>query len=345
MFRQKTLFVLGAGSSHEVHLPVGNTLKNHIAEKLNFRYDYSSRSQGDAKIMTALRQHAARKNLGYENVNPYIQRSLQLVGALPYAISIDNLLEAYQKDEISLVCGKLGIVRSILEAEQNSSLYFRDTHNETLKPDKVVGTWFIGFIKILTENVGVDDLETIFDNVSFLVFNYDRCLLRFLHAALQTYYSIDARRAETILSKVKILHPYGRVGKLPWESGDTVAVPFGSESVNLLPISEQIKTFTETSDDIRDIADIHGMVQNATTIVFLGFAFHKQNLEIMRTGLQNRTKHIYGTAFGISSSDIQVIYHQLQDILQPDDKKIKIEIQSNLKCADLINEYWRSLTQ
>jgi len=39
MFQPNTVFVLGAGASHEVGLPLGSELKRIIANKLDFEYD------------------------------------------------------------------------------------------------------------------------------------------------------------------------------------------------------------------------------------------------------------------------------------------------------------------
>jgi hypothetical protein len=39
MFKRQTLFVLGAGSSAEVGMPVGATLSRNIAGKMDIRFD------------------------------------------------------------------------------------------------------------------------------------------------------------------------------------------------------------------------------------------------------------------------------------------------------------------
>ena len=43
MFESKTVFVLGAGASHEVGLPVGSGLAEIISKKLDIRFTRSNR--------------------------------------------------------------------------------------------------------------------------------------------------------------------------------------------------------------------------------------------------------------------------------------------------------------
>ncbi len=178
------------------------------------------------------------------DINPYLHAAWKLRDALPLAISIDNLLDAYREDKWSEICGKLGIVSSILEAERLSKIYCRPTEMQKINLSQLSETWFTGFVKILTENVAKSEVSGIFENVAILSFNYDRCVEHYLHEALQVYYSLDANAVTTLMQTVKILHPYGSVGKLPWQES-ALRVPFGAERINILSPSKQIKTFNE----------------------------------------------------------------------------------------------------
>ncbi len=45
MFRSKTLFVVGAGASKEVNIPIGTELAEEIANLLYFEFDHFSKLQ------------------------------------------------------------------------------------------------------------------------------------------------------------------------------------------------------------------------------------------------------------------------------------------------------------
>lgn len=347
MFRSKIVFVLGAGASEEVGLPVGTSLKKKIARKLNIMIDRfgNQLDSGDQKILQALSQHILLPGRVRGDLESYLKVGRQLSGALPQAISIDNLLDAHWGSEQAEVCGKLGIVSSILEAERESKIYYDIHQQQKINFEKIGETWFVGFMRILTENVSVEEAGGVFENVDILSFNYDRCIEHYLHEGLQTYYGLNERKAALLMQSVKVIHPYGSVGRLPWQVPSyPLAVSFGSKNYNLLDVSKQIKTFGERVHEVEELGRIREIIQQAEIIVFLGFAFHRQNLELITPAKACKAKRIYATAYGISKSDCNVIQNELESMLKQKQKKAIIEFRNDLRCADLFNEYWRSLT-
>ena len=347
MFRSKTVFVLGAGASQEVGLPVGEELKKKIAQKIDIKFDDFGHRQtsGDHKIMDALWEHTKFPDGRRGDPNPHLHMSWKLSEALPLEISIDNLLDKHRGDKIAETCGKLGIVSSILEAEKASRLHYQPTNERKLNFSALSNTWFAGFVKILTEKVAKTEVGSLFDKVTFLSFNYDRCIEHFLHEALQVSYSLDAATITNLMKNLQILHPYGSVGKLPWqETNQLLNVPFGSDRSNLLAIAKQIKTFNESVHEDQEIKKIRDTIQNAEIIVFLGFAFHRQNIELISPPGECKAKRIYATAYGISKSGCDVIQGELESMLKQKKSKASIEFRNDLKCAGLFDEYWHSLT-
>jgi hypothetical protein len=178
MFKSKVLFILGAGASCEAKLPSGSELKITIGEKLNLQFDFGPRNlkDGDAQIFCALEKHCH----GDDELIKYLRAGKQYYGARHQAISIDNYLDAHQNDKYTILCGKLGIAKTILEAERRSLLYFDETKREKMNFANLENTWYGAFQKILTENVEKSNISKLFENVSFITFNYDRCLEHFL---------------------------------------------------------------------------------------------------------------------------------------------------------------------
>ncbi|MCP4585501.1 hypothetical protein, partial [Pseudoalteromonas sp.] len=117
-----TVFVIGAGASKEANLPTGRELKDKISRLLDIRFDYRQQKHGDYLVVNALRELVKGEDGRSDDINPYIHEAWHIRDALPQAISIDNFIDSQRGNEKIAICGKLAIVRSILEAEKNSIL-------------------------------------------------------------------------------------------------------------------------------------------------------------------------------------------------------------------------------
>ena len=338
-----TVFVVGAGASAEVNMPLGSELKTKIAQLLDIRFDNSRHVSGDAKIVQALRLFMQSK--GERDINPYLHACRRIAGAMPQAISIDNFLDAHVDDEKVVMCGKLAIVRAILESERRCNLYFERSRTHRFDFGRLETTWLNQFFQLLTENCRIDDLPQRLGKVTLIVFNYDRVVEHFLYHALQNYFGIDAGRAGELVFGMRILHPYGVVGKLPWAGGDPI-VAFGDNTQHdqLLENAQQIRTFTEGADpESSDIETIRGAMQTANRLVFLGFAYHKLNIELICAPSKSEVPpaDCYGTAFMISSSDCEVIESELRRLSGNGFARVSLR---DLSCAGLFAEFRRSLS-
>jgi hypothetical protein len=49
----------------------------------------------------------------------------------------------------------------------------------------------------------------------------------------------------------------------------------------------------------------------AHAVIFLGFAYHNQNMTLLRPAEPIKPKQIFGTAFGMSDADVEVVSHDL----------------------------------
>jgi hypothetical protein len=346
VFKNRTLFVVGAGASKEANLPIGAELKQQIGDKLNILFpDGYNQSSGDPRITQALRYYVKRK--GATDINPYRVAGVHIYEAMHQAISIDNFLDAHRDDEKIQLCGKLGIASCILEAERNSLLYVDDRNDRRLDYRELSKTWYGSFQQLLTENVFKSDIDTILENVSFITFNYDRCIEHFLAHSLSNYYRINFDEACRIVSKMTIQHPYGAVGRLPWQPKGGEAVDFGANTSieNLLNIAGQLKTFTERVEDEDALAAIRREMEEAHTVVFLGFSFGDTNMDLIKPGKESKAMRVYGTGKGISESDIKSVRGQLLSTFGKDPRHIGVEIRNDLTCAQLFGEYWRSISR
>lgn len=346
MFRSKTLFIVGAGASKEAGLPVGSELIESIAQKLDIRFDSAGhRTSGDKEISILLNQTRSRKQPLLEAKDYLLAASRIYRSMKETASSIDTFLDTHQDDPAIIACGKIAIASSILDAEAKSTMQFGESSDVPLA--KLSTTWYRGFFELLSNQIIKSKVDDIFDHVAFITFNYDRCIEHYLFHALMSYYHISEEESAQIINKrFTIIHPYGSVGRLPWQSGEERSVAFGEQSDrDLQAIAEKIYTFTEHLHDDKDLADMRGLVKKAKKIVFLGFAFHPQNMQLL--SVQNSmAKEVYATTYGMSDNDRKVVksliwYMAWYDA--PSEETPRINASDNLTCEGFFREYWRSI--
>jgi hypothetical protein len=338
----KTVFVVGAGASKEYGFPLGGDLIDQIAVKLDFKMDdFHMISKIDSTIHNAY-PALAMENYRNNDINPYLRAAKTIVGAMPQSISIDNFIDTHRGNKDIEMCGKLGIALCILNAEAKSSLRVGRVDGDKLDFKKLKQTWITSFFKLLSENCQIDDIKERLSKVAFIVFNYDRCIEHYLYYALQSYYAITPKQAAELVNTIEIYHPYGSLGKLRWQDRNG-GVSFGEDvaSHDLVRIIGRLKTFTEEMESV-EIGILRKQLAEASKIIFLGFAYHQQNLDLLlgNEGGEYRPLRMYGTAFGISDSDLSIIQGVLNGYVGGADNSCLKKV----LCNDLFSEFWRTFS-
>lgn len=341
-------FVLGAGASYEVEMPTGNELKARIASSLSMKVnDFRQLVGGNDQLRNALAIMSQQKGEPGP-IGTYHKAANLISAAMPQAPSIDNFIDSHRSNTLIAQTGKLAIAAEILKAERSSKLYFSqsNTHNK-FDFTFVSDTWFNAFFQLISLNAQEDDLPERLEKVRVITFNYDRTLEHFLFHSIQNYYGSSPERAADILSHLTVLHPYGQVGSLPWQSPGA-GIPFGGDmnSNILIQISETLRTFTEgTSEKDSKIEDIRASVFEAEILTFLGFAYHELNLQLLFGDQRNspirHAKQVFGTAMGLSESNKKTIALELANLGRFDPSQITLR--RELSAAQLLPEYSRTL--
>jgi hypothetical protein len=349
----KTVFVIGAGASKEANLPIGSELTLSISEALDIRYEHGyNQTRGDPTIVEALRTVATSSNSPSHNMSPWLQAAWHIRDAMPQAPSIDNFIDSQGGDQKIELCGKLAIVKTVLQAESKSSMFvsFREPDAQ-LDFSRLQDTWFHRFMHLLLDSCKATDLPKRFASIALIIFNYDRCVEHYMYYAIQNYYRMSPDAAAKLLKGLEIYHPYGVVGFLPWQKPFDPTV-FGADpsSNRLLQLVREIRTFTEGTDEsTSSVKAIRSSMETADKLVFLGFAFHRLNVQLLlpeirtdKTSTRTSRRHIYATAHGISQSNAVHITAELisRTAITPGN----VHVHNNLKCGDLIEEYSRSLS-
>jgi len=101
-----------------------------------------------------------------------------------------------------------------------------------------------------------------------------------------------------------------------------------------------IRTFSEQIDDNASVAEIKTTLSEARLIVFLGSAFHQQNLEVLKVEIDPNAK-VLCTARGVSDGDLKVVKSEIASIFST--QEIMIDF-AKLHCNEFFENYWRTLT-
>lgn len=302
MFRSRTVFVIGAGASVELGLPTGFDLKKQIREVLALdRHDFSFTDPVIQQSMLNFSSQSPRLG-GGQPLSAAIDAAKVISMNMPLAPSIDTFLDSNQHDEYIVATGKVAIARCILKEEAKSALRIENPRFPGLPLDdeRLTSSYLIPLWEHLVARVSPSTVGTIFNNVYFIVFNYDRCLEQFLFQSLQSYFSLSRDAAASLVEAAAIIHPYGKIGGLPWQK-DRARLSFGSEDdYNVLQVALELNTFTESAADGL-IRDIKGIMRNAESLILLGFGFLEENVELLSS--PTSIKRVFLTTHLMSPTD------------------------------------------
>jgi hypothetical protein len=254
--------------------------------------------------------------------------------------SIDAYLNTHKDNEAIKVAGKLAIVQSILEAEHECDIRRSDDGWRGSK--NVNQSWLPDLFYIMQDGIGkADNIADIFENISFITFNYDRCLEHYLFYSIMELYRLNEQSAAEVMGSLKIHHPYGQVGSLPWAASSKRKVAFGVKDYgDIAGLSEEIKTFNEQIEDEVLLAGVRGTLNQAERIVFLGFHFHKQNMDLLTVTNESGTvrPHVFATTIGRSGPEQSMITERVSKVTGVNRPPKSIELLA-LGCKDLFKRY------
>jgi hypothetical protein len=295
---RKTVFIVGAGASTDFGLPVGSGLADWIRVRLTGELSGLGGILIDAAMMSG-------------KAGNFRAAAEDLAGGLLAARSIDRLIHSRRDRELFGHVGKVSIAAAISEHEQLSPLGSRIGHEDDWAArqaglESARGSWLARLFSLLQEGVQPNHSQAVMDSVSFVTFNYDRCIERYLQLAFRQIMDQAAERASELVLQVPIVHVYGRLGPLPGLEGSSeTVVPFGVNNGEYLDhMASNLRTFTEAIDD-GVITDIRNLIDQAEVVVFLGFAFDPLNVDaLFARGPLRPDQRVIGTAFDLSPATL-----------------------------------------
>jgi hypothetical protein len=324
LYAANTLFIVGAGASYELGLPTGLSLRANIARHLDVTkvsLGVDSRGLLDRPANEEIYKHLYGRNIPLVDTrysSPELdelkkQTSIwaQIRHGIHFASSIDNFLHNRQTEEELVRVGKAIICWEIALRERNLPLpgdeqsldgFTSERWLQTFrqKSDEEARTiaWTSYFSEQCFAGVVQESIKNALGRVKFIVFNYDRCVEQFLQISLRAIFGLNQKASGQFASSVEVIHPYGSLGDL-YGSNYPAMVPFGSVPSNMAT-GGPIKTFSEGLKEERSRGAIAGCIGWADKIVFLGFGFHSQNMQLL-THKAKPSVSVVGTSLGLSS--------------------------------------------
>lgn len=355
MFKRKTVLIVGAGCSAEFNLPVGNRLKDQIADQLG--YIGKTRDEGGIIVISSrgsddlLTRSITLAGQAVGDMK-WIQKANTLSDGIRHAPSIDNYLHLHRDDEATVTIGKLAIARQIIHAERDSYLSESGVSLGDIKQkNRGAYLWLQELVSHMQADVPRSDMGQIFSNLTIVTFNYDRVIEHYLYHAIKQLALLSDDQAKAVMSKLTIIHPYGKIGRLPWQPDDgTEALPYGGGRHELHPnalraAGARLRTFTETVEEPEIINPMHGAIATSDQIAFLGFSYLPQNLRLMTPVERSNIRVAYGTKFEESEANVRIAGRGVNDMLRSVHWRSEMNIAwLDMKAGQFMHDYGRELT-
>lgn len=285
----RKLVITGAGASAEFGMPIGSGLVEAIRSRLY-------QEIGQPPTHESLLGICMRSGIPGD----YGKAAREIAGGLLASRSIDRFLQSRMDDDLIPTIGKIAIAYSLLNAEANSHLSDKYQINWHESHNAMVGvrnTWIGEIFSILQEGVSPKNVDKIFENITFITFNYDRCIERSLHFLFKHIMGLNDEDAKYFVNLIPIFHVYGHLGNI-W--GDGPQIGFGADPDYCLNSFKMIRTFTEGSEE-GVISNLRNIVSNSDEIFITGFSFDKMNIDALFENQLGPNVTILASHFGMDS--------------------------------------------
>jgi len=245
MITVPTVLILGAGASMDFGFPSGTGLIEGILKSTN--------PDGDGRARGQLIE------LGFkvDQINRFHSQLSQ--AAMP---SIDDFLE-HNHEFIRI--GKTAIAQTLVRYERPEVLF------------RLENNWYkYLFGKMMTEFAAFKN-----NRLSVITFNYDRSLEHFLFTTLKNSFGKDDAAVTEALRSIPIIHFYGRLGYLPWQTQHDSREYHRNNDIRAIDTASLfITVIHEAEGQVSEkVTQARKALHEAERIVFLGFGYHRTNLE------------------------------------------------------------------
>jgi hypothetical protein len=298
---EQTVFVVGAGASLEFDrvnkMPIGSKLAEQIESLLDAELRPTS---NERPISSAIMRRGGMQDSHRAAMS-------RILHGIQSRDSIDQFIEDCKDVPELARIAKLCIAHLINEAERTTVLGVLQDQSDASSFRNLRDSWLGQICRRANPHINRQNFKDSLAGISFVTFNYDRCIEQFLYQWASSTLLAGEKRARSMASEIPVHHVYGTLGILPGFSpeAERAAVRFGEEDDRLLPrMAESIRTFTEQADS-QTVESLRFALFNAQKVVFLGTGYHPQNLALLfPSGVPEGIK-VFGTTFGMRAAELQ----------------------------------------
>ncbi|MGO4194140.1 hypothetical protein AB4Z13_02105 [Rhizobium sp. YAF28] len=345
MFKDKTVFVVGAGASAEFGMPVGSALMETIRKNCTYSIEYGRFKMGEeAELLFRhyTNKYSLDKKEDIDALNTHLEVMREIVSSIDMAESIDEYIYRHSHNPLVAEVGKLQVAHAIARAEHGCHLR-PDGFNAADKFKVANNSWVYNFAKVLMIGIRAEEIDRIGDNITIICFNYDRCVEHYLeHAIVHAYPGTSSERAREIVNSINIIHPYGWLGSLK-------AFPFGRVQ-NFAAMADNLITWSESIRDPQVKERMGHAMSDAETIVFLGFAFARQNMDLLHATDKKWAENgvdVFATGKGLEP-EAEASYQQNISLLYSPHRAFKamerVRLQWDTECAPFMKKHRYNLS-
>lgn len=340
MIRTDTTLIIGAGANREIEMPDGPDLLAKIAAGYEFdRLDSEVKSRDLVSFASLFQRISDDIGLSYEDL---VRGAEAIRDATLVSTSIDAILEQYGHDPAVLAAGKLAIIYYTLQAEAKSTLAAAPRSPGEL-PLRGTENWLFQLGQLIVKGVPRAKAEECFEKLSIVCFNYDRAIEHYLPWVVERAFGMSYEEAcELVAGRLRILHPYGVAGRLPWQGDDENQVQWGDENPdNIVRLSKRIFTASQRAGSRQFQSYMRAEMSRGKRLSFLGFGFDPMNVAMLFDQLEHDNPDMLISLVDISDIQQKAILRLIYRLTGiEDDGLITVE---NLKAFELLRDYGRFL--
>ena len=310
---KKIVFVLGAAANFEIDPSKSMPIGSELATRIQIQIRTELQSQG--KFPTGdISDALSRSPAGLSQ--DHVEAMRRIEQGITFKESIDEFIDEWSDFPLVQDVGKLAIAVEILKAEQG--MHFSKSSENAIgisaALQSIRDSWLGTALRLINPQIRRRDVSSLLTGISFVTFNYDRCLEFALYHFLQNSQGLEQDQAFEAFRAIPIYHSYGSLGEFnPLGQSN---VPFGASLSNANAAAKKIRTFTEEVSS-EHAESIRRVVSDADILVFLGFGFHDRNIDLLFENLPNANTAIWGTVCGIRPPRIDAIRSRLSPSGRP----------------------------
>ncbi len=283
MIRTKTAIVVGAGAAVEIELPDHAEMLSRIAHGFDFQRLGSDLQTPEMQDFDTLFKKVKGEGEKLREAGLRIRAGSRL------SSSIHALLQQHGNNKHVAAAGKLAIAYYTLRAERQSAIA-SEPRDPGEMPFRGTENWLFQIGRMVVDGVARSRAEHCLDNLHIINFNTDRAIQHYMPWILHSGFGMPVTEAQDLCAqRLRVVHPYGRAGRLEWETGSEAVAAWGEDDPkNLFKVAEGVRTASEFSEDRQLKANMQGGIANARRLAFIGCEFNSLDTSLL---FQERLSH------------------------------------------------------